>query len=125
MKRLTLLAVFVVTIGISFFAIHLVDKHKKELMYEQQTHQEFVEFLNLGVADQEYMDLIASVYGSRKVQEWAENYFSDVISIEDEILLLNNEYSYEIYSDVCRQHGVEPSIFGFGLLLKTRSFSRI
>lgn len=124
MKRLTLLAVFVAVIGISFFAVHLVDKHQKELALEQQTHQEFVEFLNLGVADQEYMDLIASVYGSQKVQEWVEDYFS-VISIEDEILLLNNEYSYEIYSDVCRQYGVEPSVFGFGLLLRTRSFSRI
>lgn len=124
MKRLALLAVFVAVIGISFFAVHLVDKHQKELVLEQQTHQEFVEFLNLGVADQEYMDLIASVYGSQKVQEWVEDYFS-VISIEDEILLLNNEYSYEIYSDVCRQYGVEPSIFGFGLLLRTRSFSRI
>ena len=124
MKRLTLLAVFVVTIGISFFAIHLVDKHQKELVLEQQTHQEFVEFLNLGVADQEYMDLIASVYGSQKVQEWVEDYFS-VISIEDEILLLNNEYSYDLYSDVCKQYGIEPSVFGFGLLLRTRSFSRI
>lgn len=124
MKRLTLLAVFVTVIGISFFAIHLVDKHQKELVLEQQTHQEFVEFLNLGVADQEYMDLIASLYGSQKVQEWVEDYFS-VISIEDEILLLNNEYSYEIYFDVCKQYGVEPSVFGFGLLLRTRSFSRI
>lgn len=124
MKRLTLLTVFVAVIGISFFAIHLVDKHQKELMYEQQTHQEFVEFLNLGVADQEYMDLIASVYGSQKVQEWVEDYFS-VISIEDEILLLNNEYSYDLYSDVCKQYGIEPSVFGFGLLLRTRSFSRI
>lgn len=124
MKRLTLLAVFVAVIGISFFAIHLVDKHQKELVLEQQTHQEFVEFLNLGVADQEYMDLIASVYGSQKVQEWVEDYFS-VISIEDEILLLNNEYSYDLYSDVCKQYGIEPSVFGFGLLLRTRSFSRI
>ena len=124
MKRLTLLAVFVVTIVISFFAVHLVDKHKKELMYEQQTHQEFVEFLNLGIANQEYMDIIASEYGSQKVQEWVEDYFS-VISIEDEILLLNNEYSYELYIDICKQYGIEPSIFGFGLLLKTRSFNRI
>ncbi len=124
MKRLTLLAVFAVTIGISFFAIHLADKHQRELVLEQQTHQEFVEFLNLGVADQEYMDLIASVYGSQKVQEWVEDYFS-VISIEDEILLLNNEYSYDLYSDVCKQYGIESSVFGFGLLLRTRSFSRI